>query len=93
MKGEDVRFNRATHSAAAGPGEAAIKSTLDLQQILAEHGVAVGRALEQLVQSVAQGQVTPDDAEMIANVLKIRVDRLRDEDVERQSTGSSLPSL
>jgi hypothetical protein len=48
------------------------------------NAVGVGKAMEQLVASVAQGQITPDDAEKLAKVLEIRAARLRAEDAERQ---------
>jgi hypothetical protein len=46
--------------------------------------VGVGEALEQLVQSVAQGQITPADAEMIAEVLENRARLLKAEDLEKR---------
>jgi len=48
------------------------------------NAVGVGKAMEQLVTSVAQGQITPDDAEKLAKVLAIRAGRLGAEDTERQ---------
>jgi hypothetical protein len=52
------------------------------------NAMGVGRALEQLVQNVAQGQITPGEAERIANILKIRGRSVRDEDVEKQMGGA-----
>lgn len=48
------------------------------------NAVGVGKAMEHLVASVAQGQIAPDDAEKLAKVLEIRASQLRKEDVERQ---------
>jgi hypothetical protein len=48
------------------------------------NAVGVGKAMEQLVASVAQGQITPDDAEKLAKVLAIRAGQLGSEDGERQ---------
>lgn len=46
--------------------------------------VGVGKAMEQLIQNVAQGQITPDDAELIANMLGNRARLLSAENVEKQ---------
>ncbi|MFL6447385.1 MAG: hypothetical protein ACJ746_06805 [Bryobacteraceae bacterium] len=48
------------------------------------NAVGVGKAMEQLVASVAQGQITPDDAEKLAKVLEARAGRLGAEETERQ---------
>jgi hypothetical protein len=48
------------------------------------NAVGVGVALEELAQSVAKGQITPEQAEMIAKLLEIRAGRFHGEDVERQ---------
>ena len=57
-----------------------------------KNAVGVGSAMERLVQSVAKGDIPPEQAEMMAKVLEIRASRLQEEDVERQ-VDRLFPSL
>ena len=49
-----------------------------------ESVVGVGKTMERLIQSMAQGEIPPEDAEMIADVLKKRASLLEAENVEKQ---------
>ena len=67
-------------------------SPVQLRLPRVKNAVGVGSAMERLVQGVANGEIPPEQAEMMAKVLEIRASRLQEEDVERH-VDRLFPSL